>query len=139
MNPAYVLRNKRKVEEYISYQEDKRQRTEKKKPWLGCEGPNNYQDAEIAKWLNDNLGKPRKFKQPQLFISGPKNMGKTTLIEQLREYFNIYDIPLNEDFYDFYADNRYDLAVIDEFKGQKPIQWLNLFLLIGIVTGKHIY
>lgn len=57
-------------------------------------------------------------------------MGKTTLIEKLQRWLNVYFIP-NEDFYDAYEDNLYDLCVIDEFKANKTIQWLNGFLQGG--------
>lgn len=40
----------------------------------------------------------------------------------------IYEIPKDEDFYDYWADDAYDVAILDEFKGQKKIQWLNAWL-----------
>lgn len=39
----------------------------------------------------------------------------------------VYILPLHEDFYDFYDDDDYDLAVMDEFRGHKTIQWMNLW------------
>lgn len=41
---------------------------------------------------------------------------------------NIYWMPSMESFYDEYADDAYDLVVLDEFKGTKSIQELNLWL-----------
>lgn len=35
---------------------------------------------------------------------------------------------MDEDFYDFYDDDQYDLIVLDEFKGQKTIQHMNRWL-----------
>lgn len=43
-------------------------------------------------------------------------------------------MPLLEDFYDFYFDEKFDLVVLDEFKGQKTIQFLNLWLQGGDMT-----
>jgi len=37
-------------------------------------------------------------------------------------------MPTDENFYDFYDDEDYDLIVLDEFKGQKTIQDLNRWL-----------
>lgn len=37
-------------------------------------------------------------------------------------------MPLAEDFYDYYNDDDYDMIVLDEFKGQKTIQFLNEWL-----------
>jgi len=62
-----------------------------------------------------------------LFISGERNRGKTSLIEYLERSLSVYHIPHTEDFYDAY-DDEYDLAVLDEFKGQKTLQWMNEFL-----------
>lgn len=37
-------------------------------------------------------------------------------------------MPTDENFYDFYDDDSYDLIVVDEFKGQKTIQDINRWL-----------
>jgi len=42
-------------------------------------------------------------------------------------YCRTYLIPLTEDWYDHYEDELYDLCVLDEFKGHKTIQFLNLW------------
>lgn len=41
-------------------------------------------------------------------------------------------MPLLEDFYDLYDDDLYDLVCLDEFRGQKTIQFLNLWLQGGL-------
>lgn len=82
----------------------------------------------IAGWLNHNLMKERPFAQKQLYVHGPTMHGKTTLVNQLRMCLRTYFVPTGEDFYDHYDDSRYDLIVIDEFKSQKTIQWMNMFL-----------
>ena len=43
-------------------------------------------------------------------------------------------MPLLEDFYDFYEDENYDLVVLDEFRGQKTIQFLNMWTQGGIMN-----
>lgn len=68
--------------------------------------------------------KPR---DPQLWMHGGPNIGKSHLIAKLETYFSVYKLPLGEDYYDFYTDEC-DLIVIDEYKGQKPIQILNQWL-----------
>lgn len=55
-------------------------------------------------------------------------MGKTSLTVALRQFFSIYLVPLHEDFNCTYDDDIYDLAVMDEFKGNKTIQWMNNWL-----------
>lgn len=125
--PGFVLQHKRKLQDYISWI-----RLEQlKKPKLQWERISfmelRGEDREIALWLNKNIKQKRRFKQKQLYIYGLKNTGKSTLLLNLRKRLRCYEIPLNEDFYDFYADDE-DLAYIDEFKGQKTIQWMNMWL-----------
>jgi len=84
--------------------------------------------AKIAGWLQENLFEKRDFKQKQLFLFGDPNMGKTSLINDLCEIgVRVYFMPY-EDFYDAFDDDCYDLIVLDEFKGQKRIQDLNMWL-----------
>jgi len=93
----------------------------------------------VANWLNSNLPKAgetlrREFKAPQLYLSGPPNSGKSSMIRDLMKYFRVYFAPMTEDFYDEYDDNLYDLVVFDEFRSSKPITWLNQFLDGSIMT-----
>lgn len=55
------------------------------------------------------------------------------MIELLSAYLSIYYIPTDESFYDHWDDANYDLAVLDEFRGQKTVQWLNLWLQGGVM------
>jgi len=55
-------------------------------------------------------------------------------VNQLEKWCRIYQIPATEDFYDLYEDGMYDLAVLDEFKASKTIQWLNLWLQGGMMN-----
>ena len=73
-------------------------------------------EKQIATWLNLNLFKPREFKQPQLYLYGPKNVGKTTLVEWLGNFATVYSMPTSEDFYDSYNEEFHDLVVMDEFR-----------------------
>lgn len=127
VDPGYVMMNKRKLEDYESWV--KLENNKKRKlPWVppAVDGLTDS-DKQIAQWICLNIRQTRKFKAPQLFITGPKNLGKTSLIEWLERSLSVYHIPQTEEFYDLYSDE-YDLVVFDEFKGQKTIQWMNLFL-----------
>jgi len=126
-NCGYVMINKRKIEEYESWvkcEVKKKQKLEWVPPSLDGLTDANLQ---IAKWICSNIRVDRKFKAPQLYIHGPRNLGKTSLVEWLEKYLSVYLMPTTEEFYDQYSDD-YDLVVIDEFKGQKTIQFLNQFL-----------
>jgi len=127
VSPGYVMINKRKIEEYESWvkcEQSKKQKIEWKAPSLEGLTDTNLQ---IATWICSNIRQSRKFKAPQLYIHGPRNLGKTSLVEWLEKSLAVYHMPTTEEFYDQYSDD-YDLVVIDEFKGQKTIQWLNQFL-----------
>nr|WAE43004.1 MAG: replication associated protein [Cressdnaviricota sp.] len=128
---GFFMMNKRKIEEYATWVKVKKAKEEKQK-WVEfteeqMEGMNSS-SRQIAEWLNKNLFKTRPFKQAQLYIYGPKNMGKTTLIEWLTSFANVYLMPKSESFYDLYEDSLYDLIVLDEFRAQKTIQELNSWL-----------
>ncbi len=94
--------------------------------------------AELVQaWLAANVGKPRKFKQLQLFVTAAPNSGKTSLMKMLSEYVNIYWVPMFEDFDDDYENDIYDLVVMDEFKGQRKLTWMNQFTQGGPMKLKR--
>lgn len=130
-DPGYYLLNKKKIEEFASMASLWNLK-ELKPKWT----PINYQGMdqstkELAEWLNQNIGVTRYFRQEQLYLCGPKQTYKSTLMRLLNQFLMIYDIPKGEDFYDLYEDGLYDLAVIDEFKANKSLQWLNEWLQGG--------
>ena len=92
----------------------------------------------IIEWLNGNLLTSRRFKQRQLWIYGPPNTLKTSLLIKLNEYLRVYPVPLGEDFYDTYDDDAYDLIIADEYKAQKTITFLNDFLQGGMAMNLRI-
>lgn len=86
----------------------------------------------IIDWLNGNLFEKRLFKQKQVWIYGPPNCLKTSLLIKLEEFFRIYPVPQSEEFFDSYSDDSYDIIVFDEFKAEKTIQFLNRFIQGGL-------
>lgn len=137
-DPGFFMMNKRKIEEYAAWCSVRKEKKNKLE-WNGIpEGDimdmDSEADKEISTWLNLNIRKPRDLRQEQLYIYGPPQMGKTSLIEHLSKYLNIYHVPRDEDFYDGYEDGVYDLCVMDEFKHSKTMQWLNAFLDGQVVT-----
>lgn len=128
--PGAYLIHYSKIQTYHSFVQLER-RLQMKKIWNGCQIPDPLVQREnnvLATWLNLYIKKPKPFKSPNLWICAPPDHHKTSTIRTLEEYLNVYWIPDSEDFYDTYQDDIYDLAVIDEFKGQKTITWLNKWL-----------
>ncbi len=97
----------------------------------------------IARWLNENLGKPRTFKQAQLYIVGPVGCGKTHLLNQLEKLLEVYTIPSAEDWDDGYDDDVFQLAVLDEFKRTKTrsylLRWLQGATMVLKKKGRPPY
>lgn len=114
---GFVLNNKRKIQEYIQFQKEKKQR----------EIPVEPREYIIDEFFTLKIGTPLPFRSKQLYLYGEPGIGKTTLIRKLCEKHRGFCIPTNNDF-QHYDDDLYDFAFIDEFKGQLTVQFLNQFL-----------
>jgi hypothetical protein len=93
--PGFIANHKRKIEEYIQFQEEKKRHFEVKPKFPGfqIETRMPYDWELIANWANDNFLKPRAPRQPQLWIwSREPEMGKTyPWAILLRQYYNCYE------------------------------------------------
>jgi len=126
--PGFVMMNLQKIQAYITFQEIKNLHANRMK-WVPIDTKDMQgSDLAIANWLNRNMFQTRYFKQKQLWIWGPPDMYKSTLKRWLEQYATGYNIPKGEDFYDHYHEAYYDFAYLDEYKGQKTIQWLDEWL-----------
>jgi len=131
-NPGFVLKELKNLQNFEAFISTTNLEPPVK-TFYGCEYSKVLRMYElhnnlIAEWLNKNLLVPdRPHKQQQLWIAGPPNIGKTHLLNSLRQYCNVYIVPYDNNWYDDYTDD-YDIAVMDEFVGQKTINFLNQFL-----------
>lgn len=155
LDKGFFLHNDRKIRRFFSHMKRIQERAVKKLQWENI--PEEYgmfaEEVELIQWLNLNMasisnGQKRAIKEEQLWLCGPTNCGKTSLIDWLRNFARPYDVPryvysyclfyilgrnTNWTFYrekwdDNYADASVDLAYLDEFKGYKTLQWMNTFL-----------
>jgi len=132
--PAFVLANKKKVEEAVVFLQltSLQAKIPPLTEFLTWEIPLDFAGRlvngflDVWNCLRDNLAN-MEFGREQLYLHGPTGIGKSTFLQHLFKVLRVYLIP-NEDFYDHWEDTLYDLSVIEEFKGQKPIQWLNQWL-----------
>lgn len=127
--PGYVLQHSNKVQDFIGIVRNFED--EVKLPYYGIQPfiPNDDQKQtyEICCWLKDNLHPAkREHKKPQLYIYGPTGKGKSTLSMYLQQRFKTYLIS-TENFWGAF-DNTFQLAIMDEFAGQKTIHELNQFV-----------
>ncbi len=66
-------------------------------------------------------------KDPQLWISSrASGRGKSTLLMLLSKMLRIYR-PSRNEWDDEWENGRYDLIIIDEYRGWKSIDWINMF------------
>ncbi len=131
LHPGMIARNLTKLRKYEQFLTSKKRKTSSKEltKWLPLGIIDLDPDFRILGiWCNNNLhGSPRHFKQKQLWLWGTTNLGKTSLVMKLKKFFRIYMIPMDVAHLDDYDDADYDLLVMDEFKGQKSITWMNGF------------
>lgn len=127
INAGVSMLQKRKLEEFESWVMRKKQR-EDLEVWVPPADTEDYSVQLIVDWLRTNIKQPRSPRQTQLFVCGPPGVGKSRLIGQLSRFLRIYHLPKEENFYDEWENGCYDLAVLDEFKSHKKLQWLNNWL-----------
>ena len=125
-----VGQNKRKLEEIIAYVSE-RKRIKQLSPWKKCTS-STVESRPVAKWLNDSILNPefsvRNDDYRMLYLSGPPAIGKTSLLLFLMKSLRVYLIPSDEEYYDEWSDGDYDVAILDEFTGNKPIHWMNRWM-----------
>ena len=113
-DPGFYMQKKRQLEEFASLCKYQRMNASKLKwPTEWTYSGDSTETRRIAEWLRSNIGATRSLRQKQLFVHGPKEFCKSTVIELLRVFWRLYEIPKGEDFYDFYDDDQFDLAYMD--------------------------
>lgn len=132
MDAGYFLVNQKKITEYMAYVQSTKMRDHLKYS-IGIEysGDDPVTDA-VVKWLDRNLYEKRAHKQAQLYLWGPPNSGKTSLITEIvAPYFSVYEMP-HDRYCTGYNDSQYDIVMWDEFQGPrtegKQQSFINEFL-----------
>lgn len=146
---GFIIHNSRKIQDYeADLKRAKAAESAKDSlvPWRSVELTHSMSLSEISivEWMNKNLnGQTRPLGTCQLYLYGPTGLGKTHLMTQLRRYFRVYDVCMEEEWMDNYEDEEYDLILFEEFRGQKAITWMNKFIDGQIVPlrrrGKSAY
>lgn len=136
---GYLVLNLRKVMEFASYVNSG---PSGHLPWPALDH-SRLEFAQITGWIDRWVVQKasRRLKTPQLWVWGGKNLGKTTLKEQLMRCCSVYVPHLTESsgvaFLDGYEDNLYDLIIFDEFKAQFKLTTMNQ-LLDGSQVRLHV-
>lgn len=94
---------------------------------------------QVYTWLLKNMYRPRRFgRNKSLMIIGDTEVGKTSLVRALSKYWDTYMLPMLDTWYDKYTDD-VQLVVLDEFKCQKPLTWMNSFVDGSVMSLKQRY
>ena len=130
--PGFVMMHLRGLKEFSAFLAVRDRRTSRAAALsLGfrvqvAAGHMNSSATALALWLNQNLRNPAlPRRRKQLWLKAPPQHGKTTMITNLEEWFNlsVYYMPKTEDWNDHYRDKEYDLIVLDEYKGTNPFNF----------------
>lgn len=132
--PEFVLANLQRVEQAAKFVANvtAQANVPPLEEFLGWDLPPEFASTQVEPFhsiwneLKGNLAN-MEFGRRQLFLHGATGIGKSTFLQHLMLVVRTYLIP-TEDFYDMWDNGLYDLSVLEEFKGQKPIQWLNQWL-----------
>ena len=125
--PGYMIQNKRKVSDYIKLVKSFGRPLI---PYLGIGNCIGLPPAtiQVASWLNNNLPpKSRPFKQSQLWLWGPSNMGKTSLRTHLSQSFKPFNV-CEEDKWWSGFDPSCEIAFFEEFNGHKTLSQMKSFI-----------
>lgn len=135
-NPGFVLQHKRKLDDYIGFVEIESAKAKKLDwelakselllSWLD-DSDATPDERNIVRWLINNVRNPlRPLRSKCLWLwSSVTATGKTTFLNNLAKYLNIFYMPKQEEFYDWWENGQYDLIALDEFKGDIKFQALN--------------
>lgn len=138
MKPGFFMQNKAKIEAYKEWWDLSQYKPQKE--WKGIQPLGDGEDRvgvhQLHKWVVENVKVRRKWKQKQLYLWGPRDVGKSTFANMLSKRLRAWIVP-SEDWECTYENGKYDICIMDEFCGQKTVQWLNTFLQGGLCPLKR--
>jgi len=132
--PQAALIRLRNIQQLDVFLKEAKREEEGRKEWKGLriresDDPDFVvpQWAErIVSWFAAAIKQPRQIRDKQLYIKSEPGAGKSTLLAGIMERLRVY-IPGEEAFQDGWEDDKYELAVFDEFQGQWNLGFLNKF------------
>lgn len=134
-HPGYVMMHQTKMKAFIEFSAAQERKLKMRDHSEGFMSPPDYEvlnadNTELAEWIEKTFDPilKRKRSDTSLWLYGETGLGKTRFFNRLSKYLHRYDVPLEEDFYDAYANGHYDFLYFDEFKGQKTVTFLNRFI-----------
>lgn len=147
--PGMVMNHKRKIEDYIMFSQQKKERLTPKPKFPGFEVPRVYDWELIVEWANKNFMQKREPRQPQLWIwSREPEMGKSfPWAITMRKYFNCYEWIYGQKQGKAIMDCEYILLdelkggiTVTELKSLSQMYGMNLDLKFGDITffGKNV-
>nr|WAE43118.1 MAG: replication associated protein [Cressdnaviricota sp.] len=91
--PGFIANHKRKVDDYIVFQQEKKERQRVRPPFPGFKIPEDPQWAKVARWINLNFLQPREKRQKQLWLwSREPHLGKSWPFDvTLAPFYALYE------------------------------------------------
>lgn len=128
-HPGYMINNLAKVEQFCQFvEDDKLAKVDKCDINLISSEQLASYEVQVLLWLKVRSRQSSTYRDfKHLRIEGPTMIGKSSLIFALRSYFRVYLAGYSEKYFCDYDDDKYDLIVLDEFKSQWTLQFLNAF------------
>lgn len=128
MFPGLVMQHLPKMQRYEAWQAERRL-ADQKKDWVPVDTDLlSGGSLRIATWINQAIRvRDLQMGWKHLFLFGPSGVGKSSLVVWLSRFLRVYWMPIDGVFCDGYSDSDFDLVVLDEFKGQKALSWMNLW------------
>jgi len=128
-HPSYAMINLRKIKEMKTYLSMKT--TTIPMIQIHSHSTTSWMTNKIMNWFRLQFQSPRLFKAAQLWLWGPANTRKTSAVLKFLEFKRVYIMP-KEEFDDFYSDDDFDMAFLDEFTpGCRKVEFLKVFLQGG--------
>lgn len=129
--PGFALQNLHKCVSFKHFVENSIY--EDKIPWdtvLKTELPQDLTsgELEVVAWFKANIMQYRPLRQKQLWIKGPIGCGKTTFATLLDRFLRLFTMIYETEYMEGYEPNMTDLCILDEFRGQKTLTFLNSFI-----------
>ena len=136
LHGGYLLEKMGKVKTYMEMHAVKRQRTAQRAAmpdFMASQGI-SIPENRIRSWLAMNFNDPPEAdelnleRHQALYIWGETALGKSLMVDKLKKYLVMYKFCMDEDWVDGFADQMFDFAYMDDFKGNFTVQFMNRWI-----------
>lgn len=121
-DPVSYARDSKKIKEFYL---DWKNKAIEYPPYVPIKTNYPFIDAILNIHFSTEKPHQRKEREKNLWISGPTECGKSSIIRYLKQYIPIFMINDDESFIELWQDGKYKATVLDEYEGGKTMGFLN--------------